>query len=339
MAVASGKRAHHVVRAVVPSSTGSSPHAFLYINSLRAYSFSNMPRRVTYPIGLLVVFCCLSISLPCRAQTPAVAYRCSVSAPSPKVNDAWRKVIVKHIDFDGPIHLSKSDVEQIIKELNQKTRLLNADDPEWINWFTEQSLKDAWLTHGYFKVNATAQAHSLGGNSSEERFLVTAHVEEGLQYHLRNIRFVGDSTFPETELRAAIPMRDGEIFNVGLIRTGINALTELYGSKGFIDFTVVPDTDTDDDQRPSIALVLNLDPQKQYHVGNVDIAGLDPKLEARLRAIVRPGEIYLPFAVAGFFKQNKSELPSGLNPWRAMHVHLNGKDGIIDMVFEFRVCP
>jgi hypothetical protein len=297
-----------------------------------------MTRRVTRPIGLLVVFCCLSFSLPCNAQTPAVAYRCSVAAPSPKVDDARRKVFIKRIDFDGPIHLSKSDVTRIIKTTNRE-QLFNADEPEWIGQFTEGNLKDAWLMRGYFKVNVTSQAHSLGGNSNEERFLVTAHVEEGLQYHLRSIRFVGDSTFPETELRAAIPIRDGEIFNVGLIRMGIEALTQLYGSKGFIDFTATPDREIVDDQPPLIALVFNLDPQQQFRVGNVDIAGLDPKLEARLRAIVRPGEIYLPLAVADFFNQNISELPAGLNPWRAMHVHLNGNDAIIDMVFEFRACP
>ncbi len=106
-----------------------------------------------------------------------------------------------------------------------------------------------------------------------------------------------------------------------------------------MDFTVGADTQLDDDLRPGISLVLNLDLQKQYRIGNVDIAGLDPKLEARLRAIVRPGEIYLPYAVADFFEQNKSKLPSGLNPWKAMHVHFNGKDGIIDLVFEFRICP
>jgi len=261
-----------------------------------------------------------------------------VSAPSPNVINAWRKVIIKHIDFDGPIHLSKSDVAQIIKEANQK-KLLNANDPDWIEQFIVNNLRDAWLTRGYFKVNATSQARSLGGNSGEERFLVSAHVEEGLQYHLKNMRILGDSAIPEAELRAAVSLQDEEICNEGLIHRGIDELTKLYDSKGYMDFTVGADTQLDDDLRPGISLVLNLDLQKQYRIGNVDIAGLDPKLEARLRAIVRPGEIYLPYAVADFFEQNKSKLPSGLNPWKAMHVHFNGKDGIIDLVFEFRICP
>jgi hypothetical protein len=298
-----------------------------------------MARRATLPFGLLAVFfCSLPCCVPYSAQVPSVPDRCSVSAPSPNVNDAWRKVIVKRIDFDGPIHLSKSDIARTIKEASLK-KLLNADDPEWIKWFTEGSLRDAWVTRGYFKVNVTSQARSLGGNSSEERFLVTAHVEEGLQYHLRSIRFFGDSTIPETELRAAIPLQDGDIFDVGLIRTGIEALTKLYGSKGYIDFTVVPDAQIDDDLRPWISLVLNLDPQKQYHLGSVEIAGLDPKLEARLRAVAHPGEIYYPNVVADFFEENKSVLPLGVSPWEEMRVLRNVKAGIVDLVFDFRTCP
>src|SRR5258706_11546996 len=112
-----------------------------------------MARRATLPFGLLAVFfCSLPYCVLCSGQVPSVPYRCSVSAPSSNVNDAWRKVIIKRIDFDRLIHLSKSDVARTIKEANQK-KFLNAGDPEWIKWFTEESLRDAWLTRGYFKVN------------------------------------------------------------------------------------------------------------------------------------------------------------------------------------------
>ena len=256
----------------------------------------------------------------------------------------WRKVIIKDINFDGPIHLSHSEVARIIKEANQK--LLNADDPDWIKEFTETKLWEAWLTHGYFKVNVTAESRSLGGNSTEERFLVTAHVEEGLQYHLRNIRFRGvtdsrigdDLTFPEATLRAAIPIRDGEIFNVALIRNGIEALTKLYNSRGYIDFTAVPDTEVDDDLQPRISLVFALDPEQQFRVGKVEIMALDSKLEARLREIVRPGEIFNPEAMGHFFKENKSVLPSRLSP-ENIRVLRNVKVGIVDLAFDFRHCP
>ncbi len=200
-------------------------------------------------------------------------------------------------------------------------------------------MRDAWQNRGYFKVYLTAEARSLGGNSTEERFLVTAHVEEGLQYHLRDIRFRGDSTIPETELRAAIPIRNGDIFNVGLVRKGIGALTKLYNSHGYADFTTVPDTEIDDDLRPWISLMFVLDPEQQFRVGKVEIVGLAPKLEARLRGIARPGEIYNPEVIEDFLKENRQVLPSGLSLTDDMHVFRNVKAGIVDLALDFRTCP
>jgi hypothetical protein len=43
-------------------------------------------------------------------------------------------------------------------------------------------LRGAWQNLGYFRVKVSAEARSLGSDSNEERFLVTAHVDEGLQY-------------------------------------------------------------------------------------------------------------------------------------------------------------
>jgi outer membrane translocation and assembly module TamA len=248
----------------------------------------------------------------------------------------WRKVVIERLNFDGPIHLSRSDVAGITREANQK--MLDADDPGWIKGFTEISLRDAWLTHGYFKVNVTAQARSLGGNSSKERFLVTAQVEEGLQYHLGNIRFVGGSIFPERELRAAFPIHDGEVLNVGLIRNGIDALTELYASQGYIDFAPVPDDEIDDNLR-QISVVFHLDEQKQYRVGKVEIKASDPRLEASLKGLAVPGKIFNSEAVENFFRENKSVLPLGQSRGDEMYVYRNIEAGIVDLAFDIRNCP
>jgi hypothetical protein len=233
------------------------------------------------PLDLLALICSLAYCVPSSAQFPEVPERCSLSAPSRNKIVSWRKVVIKRLDFDGPIHLSHSDVARIIREANQKE--LNADAPDWIKEFTEIDLRDAWQTLGYFKVRVTARAHPLGGNSSEERLLVTAHVEEGLQYHLKSIRFDGDSPIPEEELRTAVPIRDGELFNVELIRSGIDALTKLHNLRGYVDFTTVADTEIDDDLRPGISLGLHLDLQKQYRIGDLEIMALDPNLIARIR--------------------------------------------------------
>jgi len=156
---------------------------------------------------------------------------------------------------------------------------------------------------------------------------------------LRNIRFEGDSTVPKEELRAAFPIRDGEVFNVEPIRNGIEALTKLYASRGYIDFAAVPDSEIDDNLRPWVSLVFQLALQKQYRVGKVEIIALDPGLETRLRGLVPNGEIFDYDVFEKFFKENKSVLPPGLSLENDIHVLRHVRAGIVDLTFDFRSCP
>src|SRR5204863_456223 len=98
-----------------------------------------------------------------------------------------------------------------------------------LDQFVEIGLRGAWQNNGYFRVKLTAEAQSLGGNSNEEHFIVTAHVDEGVQYHLGDLRFIhedqrGVPVVSESELQAAMPVKPGEILDVSRIRDGLEAL-------------------------------------------------------------------------------------------------------------------
>ena len=113
------------------------------------------------------------------------------------------------------------------------------------------------------------------------------------------------------------------------------ALTNLYGSHGFIDFTAIPVTEIDYNLQ-RISLLVRLDEQKQFRVGSVEIRGLDPSLETRLRSIVVPGEIFDPQTIETFFKENRPVLPPrGLDNFQ---IRRNVRAGIVDLTFDPRLC-
>jgi hypothetical protein len=309
-----------------------------------------MARRVVPTIGLLAVMSGLLICAPSRAQFPAASQGCSSPPVTNKrfqrnadgkvqsldgKRDAHRKVIVDRIEFDRPIHLPASDVDQVIKSANESE--WDADSPGWVDELTEIGLRSAWQDQGYFKILLSAHAQSIGGDSDYERFLVDVHVEnEGPQFHLGDIRFTGGTAIPEAELRQVIPLRDGELFSVEKVRAGIEALTKLYNSHGYIDFTVVPDTEVDEDLQ-RISLEMRLDEQIQFHIGNVEIRGLDPNLEARLRSIIMSGEIINYESIVAFFKANQSVLPS--RALDNLQILRNVRTGIADLTLDPRSCP
>jgi len=280
---------------------------------------------------------CLLTEVPKKRSVQSHPARKASSPPEGEFPE--RKVIVEGIHIEGPVHLPDSVITKIVKEIN-KWEVDAASDSDGVKAFAERELKEAWLDRGYFKVELEAEPRSVSLKDGEEHFLVVIHVDEGLQYHLRNIRFAGDNTIPEAELRRAVPLRDGELFRAAAIREGIESLTKLYNSRGFIDFTTVPDTQIDDDPGDAswISLLFYLDREKQYRIGNIKILGSNQKLEIRLKSIVKSGEVFNPEALDRFFKDNQSALP-GISWRNDLEVRRDVDTGTADLVFDFRPCP
>lgn len=92
-----------------------------------------------------------------------------------------------------------------------------------------------------------------------------------------------------------------------------------------------------------IDLVIHLDEQRQFRVGKFDVVALDPALEAQVRSIVRPGELFNLTPLDEFFKDHKAVLLSGIYPadsYAAPYTALrNVRIGIVDVTVDFRSCP
>jgi hypothetical protein len=292
-----------------------------------------MARPAPLRFGLLAVIFSLSFSLPGWAQEHQLPKGCP--ARSVSENDAhYRKVIIESIRFDEPVHLPDSDITQIIAATNERD--LNADDPHWTEQLDEIGLRSAWQDRGYFRLKVTTEARALGGDANVERFQVSARVNEGLQYHLSNLQFIGGHAIPGGELRQAIPLREGELYSVERIRAGLEALTKLYASHGYVDFTSTPDAEINDSLH-SVSLSLHLNEGKQYRVGSVEIQGLDPSLEVPLRSIIVPGEVFDPDLFFAFVKESKSDLPPrGIED--RLQLHRNHNTGIVDVMVDTQSC-
>jgi Surface antigen variable number repeat len=307
-----------------------------------------MAGKVLRTVSLLALVSSLLICASGRAQVSSVPPACSsilaasqklpantsAEPNSEKAKTPTRKVIVDRIEFDRPVHLSDADVQEIVKTANDAQ--YDADSPTWVDEVAEIGLRRAWEDQGYFQIALDPKARSIGGDAGDERFIVDVHIlNEGPQFHLGTIRFTSDSGIPEGELREALAMREGEIFSAAHVRAGVTALTKLFNAHGYIDFTVVPETTVNEDLQ-RIDLTMRLDQQKQFRVGSVTIRGLEPTLEARLRSIVVPGEIFDFQSVDDFFKEYKAVLPP-----RALEnseFRRNAKTGIVDFTFDPKAC-
>jgi hypothetical protein len=141
--------------------------------------------------------------------------------------------------------------------------------------------------------------------------------------------------FPRDQLRALIPLQDGGIFSTKGIRDGLDALRLAYSSIGYVDVTSQPLFEINDDSR-QISLTMEIDQERQFRVGTVEIFGLKPKLEKTLRSQIKPGDVFNQGAINEFCEHYKSALPPGASP---KDVQTHRENQTISLLFDFRPCP
>ena len=123
---------------------------------------------------------------------------------------------------------------------------------------------------------------------------ITIPVEEGERYRLKEIKFTGNKAITNTAaLRRLIPMKDGDIFNIELVRKGLKNLRDAYGALGYINFTPVPDTQFDDDKK-LISLTIDLDEGKPFYVRRIEFKGNTTTRDKVIRRelAVEEGQVY-----------------------------------------------
>jgi outer membrane protein insertion porin family len=148
-------------------------------------------------------------------------------------------------------------------------------------------VRQAYQDKGYFTVKVLDDKVTLrdvGGkglkiplfhpNSPGKRADILVPVEEGRQYHLHVINFVGIKLFrtPETLMRPIFGMAAGDVFSTAKLRKGLENMRKLYGEFGYIDFVPEPGFDVipNSDQ---IDLTLTADEGKQFFVRRIDFSG------------------------------------------------------------------
>ena len=172
----------------------------------------------------------------------------------------------------------------------------------------KERVRDAYQQKGYYTAKVLDQKVELRDVPGGKRTLpfmmrskpgkradLTVPVEEGHQYRLHKINYVGVKLFrtPEVLSRQLFKMDNGDIFSTSKLRDGVKNLTKLYGDFGYIDFVpepaidFVPNSDTLD-------LTLTADEGKQFFVRRIDFTGNTTTRDKVIRreVLLDEGDIY-----------------------------------------------
>jgi hypothetical protein len=327
----------------------------LAVTTARVYIFV-MWRLGYLQLALTCLMCVLFCSPPSSAQISRRLDRClpyptladeiddmreevrAKIAATPGAIAPVRTVVIDKVELDQPTHLPVATRDRLVAELKQGTYRV---DSGWLAEIQDASIRGAWADEGFLKAEPTAEAQVISTDKTVQHVLLTVHVNEGLQFRLGDILIRSSNPddpliFSSDKLRKLIHLQAGDILRAKKIREAIDGIMELYRSDGYIDAVLTPIMEMDD-QNHRISLVMEVDQEKQYRVGKVEVFGPNPQVENLLKSKLRPGDVYHYWVVENFLKEHSSSLPPDVS-FQDIDFHRNVKSGRMDIRFNFQSC-
>lgn len=169
-------------------------------------------------------------------------------------------------------------------------------------------IRNFYQESGYFTARALehkVEIREVGGgkfrvplfytNKPGKRADITVSIEEGRQYRINKINFVGMKLFrtPDTLMKPLFQMGEGDVFSTAKLRKGLESMRKLYGQFGYVDFVPEPSFDVIPNSS-KLDLTLNVDEGKQFFVRRIDFSGNTTTRDKVIRRelLIDEGDIY-----------------------------------------------
>lgn len=247
-------------------------------------------------------------------------------APTPRLE-------ITRVRFRKPVALPRALRRHIASSL--KSRPLKTN--EWIGNI-EARVRDELQQAGYYEARVQADPEIFGDSILDLRVTVNLSVQQTEQFRMGGLRFLNLKRLPAERLAALFPLRQGDIYDVAKVRSGVDAMRRLYSSLGYLDFTAVPRARADR-QRRAVALDLDLEEGQPFHVGSVRVLGLEHPEGSLARCGLAPSAVYSPDKITCFYRQNAPLLPPGLIESYNTKTFRNDRAATVDIVFDVRQPP
>lgn len=203
--------------------------------------------------------------------------------------DEGRRVIVREVRVEGASHFSARQVRRKLKKTRRK------------KVFKEDALDDdlralvnAYRNAGYLEVKVDAGRRDF----TEDRagVALTLAVTEGRRYTVGDVTFAGATLFSDNELRRAVTLKNGALYEQTLMDETQRNLQDLYADKGYLRAEVVPTTDPRplDGVTGTVNLRFDIAESSVVRVDRIYVDGNTYTKEnvVRREVLLKPGDVF-----------------------------------------------
>jgi outer membrane protein insertion porin family len=195
-----------------------------------------------------------------------------------------QKIRIRTVDFEGIEKFDDWQLRWAMKK-TRESHLLGALMGG--STYTEEQygqdmekVREVYLNHGYVDVSfGPPEMHYEDGYSRflfwkrPKRWLdLKVPVEEGKQYRVGSVGVEGASVFPAEVIKTFFKLQPGEVYDESKITKGLESLRELYGARGYVQFTGFPIKKPQPDS-DVVDVTINLNEDKQYFVNRIEFKG------------------------------------------------------------------
>ncbi|MDE5988201.1 MAG: outer membrane protein assembly factor BamA [Duncaniella sp.] len=248
------------------------------------------------------------------------------------------KVKVHKIYIDGNNVLTDRQLQRVMKKTNEKGNLLNLFRQKK---FVETDYEDD-LNRIIQKYNEKGYRDAVILSDSvvpydEKTVDVYINVDEGKQYFVNDVTWVGNTIYPTENLAALLGIEKGDVYNQKLLKKRTteddDAIANAYMDNGYLFFDIVPiEKNVRGD---SIDLEMRIVEGPQARINNVIINGNDRLYEKVIRRELRvkPGEL---FSKSDLMRSAREIAQTGhFNPENMdIRPEPNQENGTVDILFN-----
>jgi outer membrane protein assembly factor BamA len=244
---------------------------------------------------------------------------------------------ILRVDFQGAAHVDA-------KALEDSTKLLLGMSYDFVDVrsFIVLNSGPLYWKQGYLRVDFGAPNPEVVPGSTSE-VTVAVPVNEGAQYNLAGIEWKGNHAFSSGDLSKQIGLETGKPADGVRFSDNLDDVRKLYGSKGYLMAQVTPQPQFDDAAR-TVRYEVLINEGDQFHMGNLQILGLDADLTDKLKANCRlqPGDPFDQTYWNTFFKENGPLLPRTQFGWNVgikQFPHFSEKTVDVTIKYELKTKP
>jgi outer membrane protein assembly factor BamA len=198
---------------------------------------------------------------------------------------------VKSIDFSDPLAKDDKHIQERLADLIGKPYSLTA-----IKLFEFEQIRPVYFSRGLlrvsFKTPVVIAAPPAAGSTAPD-VVVHLQIDPGTSFTWGSVEWSGDSALSPAQLNLLVSFKPGESTDGTKIQALWNSVTDAYGHLGYLDATVMP-TPQFDDQTHRVNYKVAIAEGPQYKMGNLVLSGLSLEGERRVRGAwkIAPGAVF-----------------------------------------------